>query len=130
VPLLITLLISKALVSTCFWCSHPVPLLMAQAPWAVVSKLCSPLPWANLAAWYGHLAQRLTRGTLAPHTPNPSPGPSFLQADPNPRVRTTMVEAGAALINQHGKENVALLLPILESYLNKKVRGASCTQEQ
>ena len=34
-----------------------------------------------------------------------------------------MVEAGVAIIDRHGKDNVALLLPIFENYLDKKVRA-------
>jgi len=33
-----------------------------------------------------------------------------------------MVEAGVAIIDKQGSENVGLLLPILENYLDKKVR--------
>jgi hypothetical protein len=32
-----------------------------------------------------------------------------------------MVEAGVAIVDRHGKDNVGLLLPIFENYLNKKV---------
>ncbi|CAI7810608.1 unnamed protein product [Closterium sp. NIES-54] len=41
-------------------------------------------------------------------------------ADPNEEVRRRMVEAGSAIINRHGKENVGLLLPIFENYLDRK----------
>ncbi|CAI6008265.1 unnamed protein product, partial [Closterium sp. NIES-65] len=41
-------------------------------------------------------------------------------ADPNEEVRRRMVEAGLAIINRHGKENVGLLLPIFENYLDRK----------
>ncbi|CAI5517990.1 unnamed protein product, partial [Closterium sp. Naga37s-1] len=41
-------------------------------------------------------------------------------ADPNEEVRRRMVEAGSAIINRHGKENVGLLLPIFENYLERK----------
>ncbi|GJP65751.1 hypothetical protein CLOP_g22614, partial [Closterium sp. NIES-67] len=40
--------------------------------------------------------------------------------DPNEEVRRRMVEAGSAIINRHGKENVGLLLPIFENYLDRK----------
>lgn len=45
----------------------------------------------------------------------------FVQADSNLDVRTKMVEAGVAIIDRQGNENVGLLLPILENYLDKKV---------
>jgi len=32
-----------------------------------------------------------------------------------------MINAGIMIIDKHGKENVPLLFPIFESYLNKKV---------
>lgn len=41
-------------------------------------------------------------------------------ADPNMDVRGRMINAGIMIINKHGKENVPLLFPIFESYLNKK----------
>ncbi|ONK79574.1 uncharacterized protein A4U43_C01F7760 [Asparagus officinalis] len=41
-------------------------------------------------------------------------------ADPNMDVRGRMVNAGIMIIDKHGKENVPLLFPIFESYLNKK----------
>lgn len=44
-----------------------------------------------------------------------------LQADPNADVRGRMVNAGIVVIDKHGKENVSLLFPIFENYLNKKV---------
>jgi hypothetical protein len=34
-----------------------------------------------------------------------------------------MIEAGVAIIDRQGKENVGVLLPILENYLNQKVCG-------
>jgi len=45
----------------------------------------------------------------------------YLQADTNQVVRLKMVEAGVAIIDKQGSENVGLLLPILENYLDKKV---------
>jgi hypothetical protein len=44
-----------------------------------------------------------------------------LQADPNVDVRGRMINAGILIIDRHGKENVPLLFPIFESYLNKTV---------
>lgn len=44
-----------------------------------------------------------------------------MQADPNPDVRGRMINAGIMIIDKHGKENVSLLFPIFENYLNKKV---------
>ncbi|KAH0448399.1 hypothetical protein IEQ34_022199 [Dendrobium chrysotoxum] len=41
-------------------------------------------------------------------------------ADPNMDVRGRMINAGIMVINKHGKENVPLLFPIFDSYLNKK----------
>eukprot|EP00898_Chlorokybus_atmophyticus_P007528 jgi/Chlat1/7777/Chrsp66S07244 len=41
-------------------------------------------------------------------------------SDKNAEVRGKMVEAGVAMITVHGKENMALLLPIFENYLDKK----------
>uniref|UniRef100_A0A0E0KIC6 TOG domain-containing protein n=1 Tax=Oryza punctata TaxID=4537 RepID=A0A0E0KIC6_ORYPU len=41
-------------------------------------------------------------------------------ADPNVDVRGRMINAGILIIDKHGKENVPLLFPIFESYLNKK----------
>uniref|UniRef100_A0A0D9VYB3 TOG domain-containing protein n=1 Tax=Leersia perrieri TaxID=77586 RepID=A0A0D9VYB3_9ORYZ len=41
-------------------------------------------------------------------------------ADPNADVRGRMINAGILIIDKHGKENVPLLFPIFESYLNKK----------
>ncbi|RWW32082.1 hypothetical protein GW17_00003263 [Ensete ventricosum] len=43
-----------------------------------------------------------------------------LSADPNVDVRTRMINAGIRIIDKHGKENVLLLFPIFDSYLNKK----------
>ncbi|MCO5572014.1 hypothetical protein L7F22_025765 [Adiantum nelumboides] len=40
--------------------------------------------------------------------------------DPNMEVRARMVDAGIAIIDKHGKDNVGLLLPIFENYLDKK----------
>lgn len=45
----------------------------------------------------------------------------YLQADTNQVVRSKMVEAGVAIIDKQGSENVGLLLPIFENYLDKKV---------
>lgn len=44
-----------------------------------------------------------------------------LQADPNMDVRERMINAGIMIIDKHGRENVSLLFPIFENYLNKKV---------
>lgn len=44
-----------------------------------------------------------------------------MQADPNADVRGRMVNAGILIIDKHGKENVSLLFPIFENFLNKKV---------
>lgn len=44
-----------------------------------------------------------------------------VQADPNADVRGRMINAGIMIIDKHGKENVSLLFPIFENYLNKKV---------
>ncbi|XP_062212235.1 protein ILITYHIA-like [Phragmites australis] len=41
-------------------------------------------------------------------------------ADPNVDVRGRMINSGILIIDKHGKENVPLLFPIFESYLNKK----------
>ncbi|GMH13085.1 hypothetical protein Nepgr_014926 [Nepenthes gracilis] len=41
-------------------------------------------------------------------------------ADPNADVRGRMINAGILIIDKHGKENVSLLFPIFENYLNKK----------
>lgn len=41
-------------------------------------------------------------------------------ADPNMDVRGRMINSGIMIIDKHGKENVPLLFPIFESYLNKK----------
>ncbi|KAL6545243.1 eIF-2-alpha kinase activator GCN1 [Orobanche gracilis] len=41
-------------------------------------------------------------------------------ADPNADVRGRMVDAGITIIDKHGKDNVSLLFPIFENYLNKK----------
>lgn len=40
-------------------------------------------------------------------------------ADPNADVRGRMINAGILIIDKHGRENVALLFPIFENYLNK-----------
>ena len=44
-----------------------------------------------------------------------------VQADPNADVRGRMINAGIMIIDKHGRENVSLLFPIFENYLNKKV---------
>lgn len=44
-----------------------------------------------------------------------------MQADPNADVRGRMINAGIMVIDKHGRENVSLLFPIFENYLNKKV---------
>eukprot|EP00958_Prasinococcus_capsulatus_P016011 scaffold1761_cov357-Prasinococcus_capsulatus_cf.AAC.17 len=41
-------------------------------------------------------------------------------ADPDEGVRKRMVEAGVRLVDEQGKEHVGLLLPIFESFLDKK----------
>ncbi|KAJ4968726.1 hypothetical protein NE237_015427 [Protea cynaroides] len=41
-------------------------------------------------------------------------------ADLNTDVRARMIDAGILIIDKHGKENVSLLFPIFENYLNKK----------
>ncbi|KAF7144019.1 hypothetical protein RHSIM_Rhsim05G0170000 [Rhododendron simsii] len=41
-------------------------------------------------------------------------------ADPNLDVRGRMINAGITIIDKHGRENVALLFPIFENYLNKQ----------
>ncbi len=45
----------------------------------------------------------------------------ILQADPNADVRGRMINAGILIIDKHGRENVSLLFPIFENYLNKTV---------
>lgn len=45
----------------------------------------------------------------------------YVQGDPNLEVRARMVDAGIAIIDKQGKDNVGLLLPIFENYLDKKV---------
>ena len=44
-----------------------------------------------------------------------------LQADPNADVRGRMINAGIMIIDRQGRDNVSLLFPIFENYLNKKV---------
>lgn len=44
-----------------------------------------------------------------------------MQADPNADVRGRMINAGTMIIDKHGRDNVSLLFPIFENYLNKKV---------
>ncbi|KAL8159190.1 hypothetical protein V2J09_000727 [Rumex salicifolius] len=41
-------------------------------------------------------------------------------ADPNADVRGRMINAGILIIDKHGRENVSLLFPIFDNYLNKK----------
>ncbi|KAJ8616836.1 hypothetical protein MRB53_036208 [Persea americana] len=41
-------------------------------------------------------------------------------ADPNLDVRERMINAGIMIIDKHGRDNVSLLFPIFENYLNKK----------
>lgn len=41
-------------------------------------------------------------------------------ADPNADVRGRMINAGILIIDKHGRDNVSLLFPIFENYLNKK----------
>ncbi|KAL3654018.1 eIF-2-alpha kinase activator GCN1 [Castilleja foliolosa] len=41
-------------------------------------------------------------------------------ADPNADVRGRMVDAGITIIDKHGRDNVSLLFPIFENFLNKK----------
>ncbi|XP_057476435.1 protein ILITYHIA-like [Actinidia eriantha] len=41
-------------------------------------------------------------------------------ADTNADVRGRMINAGIMIIDKHGSDNVALLFPIFENYLNKK----------
>ncbi|XP_047319799.1 protein ILITYHIA [Impatiens glandulifera] len=41
-------------------------------------------------------------------------------ADSNADVRGRMIDAGVMIIDKHGKDNVSLLFPIFENYLNKK----------
>lgn len=47
------------------------------------------------------------------------------QADPNADVRGRMINAGIMIIDRHGRDNVSLLFPIFENYLNKKVNLSS-----
>lgn len=47
-----------------------------------------------------------------------------VQADPNADVRGRMINAGIMIIDKHGRDNVSLLFPIFENYLNKKVCGS------
>ncbi|KAB2596325.1 translational activator GCN1-like [Pyrus ussuriensis x Pyrus communis] len=42
-------------------------------------------------------------------------------ADPNADVRGRMINAGIMIIDKHGRDNVSLLFPIFENYLNKKL---------
>ena len=44
-----------------------------------------------------------------------------VQADPHGDGRGRMLDTGIIIIDRHGKENVPLLFPIFENYLNKKV---------
>ncbi|KAM1354125.1 hypothetical protein ACFX2H_033519 [Malus domestica] len=43
-----------------------------------------------------------------------------MQGDPNADVRGRMINAGIMIIDKHGRDNVSLLFPIFENYLNKK----------
>ncbi|KFK24271.1 hypothetical protein AALP_AAs46323U000100, partial [Arabis alpina] len=43
-------------------------------------------------------------------------------ADPNTDVHGRMINACIMIIDKHGKENVSLLFPIFESYLNKRYK--------
>ncbi|KAK6156422.1 hypothetical protein DH2020_010670 [Rehmannia glutinosa] len=47
-------------------------------------------------------------------------GFDYYDADPNADVRGRMVDAGITIIDKHGRDNVSLLFPIFENYLNKK----------
>lgn len=47
-----------------------------------------------------------------------------LQADPNADVRGRMINAGILIIDKNGKDNVSLLFPIFENYLNKTVSSS------
>jgi hypothetical protein len=51
-----------------------------------------------------------------------------LQADPNADVRGRMINVGILIIDKHGKENVPLLFPIFDSYLNKKASNLLIVQ--
>nr|KAJ0192851.1 hypothetical protein LSAT_V11C800437150 [Lactuca sativa] len=42
-------------------------------------------------------------------------------ADTNADVQGRMINVGIMIIDKHGKDNVSLLFPIFENYLNKKV---------
>lgn len=44
-------------------------------------------------------------------------------ADPNADVRGRMINAGIVIIDKHGRDNVSLLFPIFENYLNKKAQA-------
>ncbi|KAK3010573.1 hypothetical protein RJ639_011979, partial [Escallonia herrerae] len=46
-------------------------------------------------------------------------------ADTNGDVRGRMINAGIMIIDKHGRDNVSLLFPIFENYLNKKVTISS-----
>ncbi|PWA68142.1 ILITYHIA [Artemisia annua] len=48
-------------------------------------------------------------------------------ADSNADVRGRMINSGIMIIDKHGKDNVSLLFPIFENYLNKK---ASASDEE
>jgi HEAT repeat protein len=45
-------------------------------------------------------------------------------ADANADVRGRMINAGIMIIDKHGKDNVSLLFPIFENYLNKKAQAS------
>ncbi|KAJ6951920.1 eIF-2-alpha kinase activator GCN1 isoform X2 [Populus alba x Populus x berolinensis] len=46
--------------------------------------------------------------------------PDTTQGDLNADVRGRMINAGIIIIDKHGRDNVSLLFPIFENYLNKK----------
>ncbi|KAJ0815547.1 putative translational activator Gcn1 [Helianthus annuus] len=43
-----------------------------------------------------------------------------LETDTNAVVRGRMINAGIMIIDRHGKDNVSLLFPLFENYLNRK----------
>lgn len=48
-----------------------------------------------------------------------------MQADLNADVRGRMINSGILIIDKNGKDNVSLLFPIFENYLNKTVSSMS-----
>jgi len=48
-----------------------------------------------------------------------------MQADLNADVRGRMINSGILIIDKNGKDNVSLLFPIFENYLNKTVSSIS-----